>query len=192
MIDGECIMKFRVVVILLSLMFARCATYYHTFYDVPKSTFYTEGEKSLLEKTARPFNFDYGFEPDLELDFVFPLSQGFSDFKVNEKDLARALDTYDAQTVISYSEKIYLLKRVTMAKMEKYHTDQNWKNYTYIQKYLLPPLAYYSETLEKQALKKDKTYFDVIEKRKRAIDTRIRHEMWRKEFDNIWKNDYNS
>ncbi len=192
MIDGERIMKARVVIAVACMVLTRCATYYHTFYDVPKSTYYTEQEKSMLEKTVRVFEFDYGYEPDLELDYIYPLRPGFADFKTNEKELARALDAYDAPALIAYSEKIYRLKRLTLAKMEKYREDHSWKNYTYIQKYLLPPLDYYSDALEKQALKKDKAYLEVIEKRKKAIENRVRYDMWRKEFDDIWKTDYNS
>ena len=43
-------------------------------------------------------------------------------------------------------------------KMEKYREDGNWKNYTYIEKYLLPPLDHYSDVLEKQAMKRDRGY----------------------------------
>ena len=39
-------------------------------------------------------------------------------------------------------------------KMEQYRADGNWKNYTYINKYLMPPLDYYSGLIEKQAMKK--------------------------------------
>jgi hypothetical protein len=187
-------MKFRMAMVAFACLFlTRCAAYYNVVsFTNPKSTFYTEQEKKLLEKTVKSIEFDSGYDPSLNLDYVYPLTQGFTEFKAGDKDLSRALDDSDSQTVIGYSEKIYRLKTLTEMKKEKYRGNGDWKNYTFIDKYLLPPLNHYSGVLEKQAVKRDRKYQGEIEKRKNSIEKEVKYEMDRKEFDDIWKNDYNS
>ncbi|HQL83833.1 MAG TPA: hypothetical protein PK307_16660, partial [Spirochaetota bacterium] len=70
--------------------------------------------------------------------------------------------------------------------------DGNWKNYTYLEKYLKPPLEHYTGTLERQAVRRDRAYSADIEKRKKAIDENVRFEKRKLEFEAMWKNDYNS
>ena len=68
-----------------------CATYYHIFSGA-KSTYFTEQEKALLDKTTKSIDFDYGFDQDMELDYVFPMTQGYTIFKDGDKELSRALE----------------------------------------------------------------------------------------------------
>jgi len=192
----ECMIGIKIRVAMMAFMclfLTRCAVYYHILsFSDPKSTFYTEQEKEILVKTVKSIEFDYGYDPSLELDYVFPISQGYTEFKAGEKELSRVLEGSDASTLIEYNEKIYRLKKLTMMKMEKYRDDGNWKNYTFINKYLLPPLEHYSDAVEKQVLKRDKAYQYEIDNRKRVIDKKVQFEIQRKEFEDIWKNDYNS
>jgi hypothetical protein len=189
---GRVRMKIKCLVVILFCMFqARCATYYHIF-GPEKSTFYNDRELEILEKTVKAIDFGYGYDPDINLNYVFSLYHGFSDFKPDDKELTQAIDGMDSETLITYSEKIYWLKRVASFKLERYRETGDWKNYTFIRKYLLPPLDFYSDLLEKQALKKDKSYADRIDKRKMEIDQKIQWEMRRREFERLWKYDNNS
>ena len=192
----ECMigMKFRIAVVAFTCLFlTRCAAYYNIIsFTNPKSTFYTEEEKKLLEKTVKSIDFDSGYDPALDLDYVYPLTPGFTEFKAGDKDLSRALEGSDNETLIGYSEKIYRLKMITEMRMDKYRADGNWKNYTFINKYLLPPLTYYSGAVEKQALKRDRKYQNEIDSRKDTIEQKVKYDMYKKEFEDIWKNDYNS
>lgn len=187
-------MKIRTAILALMCLFtARCATYYHIVsFNEPKSVFFSEQEKEILEKTVKSIDFDYGYDPELDIDYVVPMTQGFTEFKAGEGGLARALDGVDGDTLADYSNKIYRLKKTTLLKMEKYREDENWKNYTFINKYLLPPLDYYSGLIEKQAIKKSRSYIYQIDNKKKEIDDSIQYEMRHEEFNNLWKNDYSS
>lgn len=187
-------MKFRMTMLVLACLFmTRCAAYYNIVsFTNPKSTFYTEEEKKLLEKTVKSIEFDSGYDPILDLDYVYPLTPGFTGFKAGDRELSKALEDSDNQTLIGYSEKIYRLKTITEFKMEKYKSNGDWKNYTFINKYLLPPLDHYSAVVEKQALKRDRKYQNEIDSRKNSIEKKVKYEMDKKEFEDIWKNDYNS
>jgi len=186
-------MKFRIAILALMCLFmARCATYYRIFsYNEPKSTFYTGGEKAILEKTVKSLDFDYGYDPALDLDYVVPLTEGFSEFRAGEGELARALADVDGRALADYNDKLYRLKKITLMKLEQCREDRIWKNYTFINKYLLPPLEYYSGLIEKQAIKRNSSYAREIDNRKRAVDESIEFEMRRKEFNDLWENDYN-
>jgi len=187
-------MKVRIAMAAFTCLFlTRCAAYYNVIsFTNPKSTYYTEQEKKLLEKTVKSIEFDSGYDPFLDLEYVYPLTPGYTEFKAGDKGLSKALEDSDSQTLIGYSEKIYRLKAITEIKMEKCRNKGDWKNYTFLNKYLLPPLAYYSGALEKQALKKDKSYQGEIDKRKNTIEKKVKYETDKKEFEEIWKNDYNS
>lgn len=187
-------MKIRTAILALMCLFmVRCATYYRIFsFNEPKSVLYTEQEKEILEKTVKSIDFDYGYDGELDIDYVVPMTEGFTEFKAGEGDIARALEGVDGGTLADYNDKIYRLKKTTLMKMEQYRADGNWKNYTYINKYLMPPLDYYSGLIEKQAVKKNRSYLYEIDKKKKAIDDSIQFEMRREEFNELWKNDYNS
>jgi hypothetical protein len=185
-------MKMRgIVCACLCLFTMRCATYYHIF-SGDKSTYFTEQETALLEKTTHSIDFDYGYDQVMDLDYVFPVTQGYSSFKEGDRELTRALDGVETGTVISFFEKIYRLKKLTDMRMEKYREDGNWRGYTYIEKYLSQPLAHYAGALEKQAAKRDRNYSSDVEKRKKAIDENVRFEKRKLDFEALWKNDYNS
>ena len=145
-------MKMRgIVIVCLCLFTQRCATYYHLF-SVEKSTYFSVKDAELLEKTTHAIDFDYGYDQVMDLDYVFPVTQGYTSYKDGEKELSRALEGIEPRTVVSFFEKIYRLKKFSELRMEKYSEDGDWKDYTYIQKYLLPPLVHYADVLEKQAV----------------------------------------
>ncbi len=187
-------MRIRIAIMIVMCFFmTRCATYYHMFsFTVPKSTYYTDQERKLLEMTTKSIEFDYGYNADLDLDYVFPVSSGYTEFKAGDRDLSKVLESVDSKTLIAYSEKIYRLKKMTAYRMEYYRSAGQWNNYTLINKYLFPPIDFYSSMVEKQAMKRDRDYMNNIEKRKKSMDKKTEHDMFRKEFEDIWKNDYNS
>jgi hypothetical protein len=185
-------MKIKIAMALLAcLCVSRCATFFHVF-PGPQSDFYSEREKEILAKTTKSIEFDYGYDQFVELDYVFPMTRGYAEFKTNDKELVRATDGVDDGALIAFSEKIYRLRKITMLKMEKFRAEGDWRDYTFLDKYLLPPLTHYSGVLEKQVIKRDRTYMNQLEKRKKAIDKNIEFEMRRQEFEDIWKTDYNS
>ncbi len=187
-------MKIRIVIMTVMCIFlTRCATYYNMFnLDIPTSTYYTKEERDLLVKTTKSINFDYGYNPNLDLDYVFPLTGGYTEFKAGDKDLAKVLENVDTGTLIAFSEKIYCLKRITAIRMDLYWKNGEWNNYTLFYKYLQPPIDFYSSMLEKQAMKRDKGYMLNIENRKKSLDKKSEYEVYWKEFLKIWKNDYDS
>jgi hypothetical protein len=185
-------MRIRVLLcVCLCLFTMRCATYYHIF-STEKSTYFTEKEQALLEKTTHSIDFDYGYDQVMDLDYVFPVTQGFTTYKDGDRELSRVLDGVDAKDVVAFYEKMYRLKKETEMRMEKYREDGNWRNYTYIDRYIRPPMEHYTGVLERQAVRRDRVFSGEVEKRKKAIDQNVRFEKKKNDFEALWKNDYNS
>src|SRR5271157_5325619 len=103
-------MKIKIVLFVLScLLLLRCATYYNLLGE-SKSDYLTNKDIEVVDKTAKSADFGYGFAEDVDLDYLFPLYQGFTEFKPADKELSKTIDGMDAGTLIYYSEKIYRLK----------------------------------------------------------------------------------
>ena len=64
-----------------------------------RASCYTEQEKEILEKTVKSIDFDYGYDGELDIDYVVPMTEGFTEFKAGERDIARALEGVDGGTL---------------------------------------------------------------------------------------------
>jgi len=168
-----------------------CASFYRLF-PGQGSTFYDKSEVELLKLTTKAMDFDYGYDADLELDYVFPLYEGFDTFKPADRELEKALAAVDVRSIITFNEKIYRLKKVTENRMAMYRDAKDWKAYTFLSKYIAPAVEYYAEQIEKQAIKRDPSYRQVLDERKRQVEEDMRTEELRQEFEELWKNDYQS
>lgn len=185
-------MKIQAAILALSCLFqAGCAMYYHIM-PRPRSDYFAPEERAILEKTTDAIEFDAAFDEYIRLDYVFSQAPGFDSFKGGEKEISRAMEGLDGDAIVAYHEKIYRLKLLTAMKMEQYRKDGNWKQYTYIRTYLLPPLDHYAALVEQQAVKRVRGYRDVIEERKNDIQRSIDLELRRREFDELWEYDYDA
>ena len=185
-------MKKGALILALSCLFhAGCALYYHIM-PRPRSDYFSPGERALLEKTTRAIEFDAAFDEEIRLDYVFPLAPGFDAFKGGEREIARAFDGTDGGALVAYSEKLFRLKVLTAMRMEQYRKDGNWRQYTYLNTYLKPPLDHYAALVEQQAVKRVPGYREVLEERKDIIQRNMDVERRRGEFNELWKYDYDS
>ena len=179
-----------ILIISICLSQVNCATFYKLFPE--KSTFYSKQEMEILDKTTKAIEFDHGFDPELNLEYVFPQHGEYADINVKKKNFSKMLQGIERDSLVAYCEKIYRLKKLTHYKMGRYNEKKEWKNYTFIKKYLLPPLDNYYNLLEEQVFLKNDSNKKVYYKRKRAIDKEIDDEIKRLNFEEIWENEYDS
>ncbi len=182
-------LRVAVIVALAACSFG-CNTYYNLF--GVKQDFYTPEQIVLHENVLKAIDFDYGFDMDTELDYVHPEYEGFDKFKADEKDFQKAVKSIPTEDLLPYYEKLYRLRFKYGLRMSRYERTGQWKYYTFIEKYLLPPLAHYTDLVEKEVIKRDKGYRDALDLRKEEMDNEIREEQYKKEFDDLWQYDYNS
>ncbi|MCP4130465.1 MAG: hypothetical protein GY754_05740 [bacterium] len=169
-------MKFRrFIIILLPIFFMQCSMYYYFFKD--ESTFFTPRERQMLASTTQAVGYDYGYDVKVSLDYVFPAAPGDGDISGKGSAMATALATYDGKAVVAFYEKMYTLRAMTLFKMAEYKEDEDWKEFTYIEKYLLPSLEKYVTLLQGQALRKEASYGSIIEKRKKLIEDIVNEEL---------------
>ncbi|HQO39344.1 MAG TPA: hypothetical protein PK986_02640, partial [Spirochaetota bacterium] len=74
----------RIIPLLLPLLLIlNCSTWYQL--TKKESRYYTEEEKLILEATTAAVDFRYGFDPSLELDYVYKAGT-FSEKELTDKN----------------------------------------------------------------------------------------------------------
>jgi len=162
-------MKIKIITFVLMPLFLVQCTMWNSFFK-KESTYFNAQDKQILESTLNSIDFDYGYDNEIDLDYVFVSSFSKEETSANRGNFEKALKRYDIKTAVMFYEKIYRLKSITVFKMNGYKNSGNWKEFTYIKKYHFPPLEKYTELLEKYILKKNKNYGKQIKTRKKIID----------------------
>jgi len=169
----------RLLILLLPLFFLQCSSLSSLWYDITKkeSTYYNDSEKQILEETTAAIDFRYGFDPDIEIDYIYRAGS-FPDKELEgkSKKMLDVLKKYEKQKVIEFYEKIYMLKEIQSVYMANAQKDEEWGDFTLIQKYILPDTEKYVEMLEKNVLLIDENYKKIIEERKGEIRKQVEAE----------------
>jgi len=188
------------ILILLACLLANCSTYYRMFGE--KSTYFTDEEKALLGRISQSLDYDYGFDVDLKVDYVFSYTYLEKEIPENEKlkketvakdkNLNNALKGYSRDSVKAFYEKIYKLRCINSHWMNYYKEKKDWKNYTYLEKYILPSVVTFTDLLEKNVIQADKAYAAGIEQRKKEIEKQAELEIEENKRHQLLENDYDA
>jgi hypothetical protein len=157
-------MNHRLAILLLPLMLLQC-TYYNKAFK-KDSQFYTDQEKRMLAETTTALTFSYGYDADIELEYVLYYPYTKQDFAAKENALQQLVMKYDNRQYIAFCEKMFYLRAVSAEQAIQYSRNKVWKYTTYINTYLIPPLDEYVLMLYKNLLIKVPEYGAVMEKRK--------------------------
>lgn len=168
MLTRKSLMLLLIPVVILT----QCTTWYRL--TKKESKYYTPIEMNILADTTAAIDFRYGFDPDLELDYIYMAGNfSTSEFLLKEKKLKDALLKYKTEEVIAFYEKIYRLTEILAWNMNDYKEDKEWAESTLIEKYLLPDTKKFLEMLEKNVILIDVQYRNTIEERKRVIKEEV-------------------
>ena len=163
----------RIIPLLLPLfLILNCSTWYQL--TKKESRYYTEEEKLILEATTAAVDFRYGFDPSLELDYVYKAGT-FSEKELTDKNkkMLEVLRKIDREKVVAFYEKMFRLKEIITWNMNNAQKDGEWDDYTLISKYILPDTEKYVEMLEKNVILIDQNYKRTIEERKGEIKKQV-------------------
>jgi len=132
-----------------------------------ESKLFSEVEKIMINETTASIDFKYGYDPDLEIDYVFKAGT-FTDSEINAKspEMKKVLLKYSSKEIISFYEKVFQIKETQIWKMNYLKSRKKWVNSTYIQKYIMPEMDQFYVILENNVLQIDAAYSTQIEKRK--------------------------
>ena len=109
----------------------------------------------LLEQTTQALDYGYGYDQKLDLGLVYNYSFSKLNAAQKEKNFADIVMKADNRHYLSFCLHVYGIYAETLYKKDRFRADKNWKYYTYLKKYLLPPLKAYLDLLEKYLLIKD-------------------------------------
>ncbi len=171
------------IILIMPLMLLECQSSIWIMLTKKESKLYTEVEKMMLNETTASINFKYGYDPDLEIDYVYKAGI-FADKDIIAKspEMKKALVKYKPEEIISFYEKIVQLKETQVWKMNYLKNREKWVNTTFIQKYTLPEAEQYLDILEKNVIQIDPAYSGNIENRKNELKV-IVAERLQKELD---------
>lgn len=164
-------MRIKILMIMiLPLLLLECQTSIWTILSRKDSKLYSEVEKVMLGETTASVDYKYGYDPDLEFDYVYKAGS-FTDKEVTDKspEMKKVLLKYNSKQIIAFYEKILQLKETQEWKMNYYLDKKNWVNSTFIQKYTLGEAELFLEILEKNVLQIVPEYGEKIAKRKIEI-----------------------
>ncbi len=176
------------LLIILPLMLIECQTSIWTMITRKDSKLFTASELLIIADTTSAIGFQYGFDPDLEMDYVYRSGTGITtdkDFTAKSPEMKKALLKYKTDEIITFFEKIIELKEAQLWKLNLYRERKKWPNATYLQKYVLPDTNLYFDILEKNVLETVPEYSEKISQRKEeikmALSARLREELEKKE-----------
>jgi hypothetical protein len=135
-----------------------------------ESDFFNSNEIKMLEATTSVIGYDYGYDSEPDLDYVFTYKYSEKGVKNKPGKLGGALEGFDKSSLVRFYEKVYILRFKTIKVRGKYRENREWKEYTHVDKYLLPSLEKYIQLLEKQVLVKAPDYRSRIASRKKEIE----------------------
>lgn len=168
--------KSLILLLIPVVLLTQCTTWYKI--TKKESKYYTPAEKSMLADTTSAIDFRYGFEPDLELDYIYMAGNfSASELAAKEKIMKDVLQKYRTEEVTAFYEKIYRLTEILTWYMNDYREDEDWTETTLIEKYLLPDTKKFLEMLEKNVILIDVKYRNTIEERKRIIKEQVKEDL---------------
>lgn len=135
-----------------------------------ESDFFSSKEIKILEATTSAIGYDYGYDSEPDLDYVFTFTYSEKGMKNKSAKLKGALDKFDNSSLVRFYEKVCILRFKTIKVKGKYRENKDWKEYTHVSKYLLPTLEKYIRLLEEQVLAKVPAYGSKIASRKKEIE----------------------
>jgi len=171
------------MIMLLPLLLLECSTLSWekiswTLLGKKETRLYSEVEKIMLAETTASIDYKFGYDPDLEMDYVYKAGT-FTDKEITAKSPAmkKVLLKYSPKEIISFYEKIVQLKDTQIWKMNYSKKKKNWVDSTYIQKYTLAEAEQYLDILEKNVIQIDAAYSEKIEKRKKEIKRMVAYKL---------------
>jgi len=155
------------MIMILPLLLLECQTLSLSMLTKKESKLFSEVEKIMINETTASIDFKYGYDPDLEIDYVFKAGT-FTDSEINAKspEMKKVLLKYSSKEIISFYEKVFQIKETQIWKMNYLKSRKKWVNSTYIQKYIMPEMDQFYVILENNVLQIDAAYSTQIEKRK--------------------------
>jgi hypothetical protein len=111
--------------------------------------FLTAEEKGIMKRTTQTIDAGFGYDPEVELYYVFTFGYGEENALKKETDFAEQVKSVEKPNIVAYYTTMYRIKAMTAYKASWYRNWRLNKFATYVKKYLLPPMEKYTAMLQK-------------------------------------------
>ncbi|HSV96514.1 MAG TPA: hypothetical protein VLM75_06200 [Spirochaetota bacterium] len=122
---------------------------------VRDDSIFSPAQKKMLEKTSEALDYGFGFDDEIEIDYIHSHSFSETNMPAREKALAAALQDFSPDDILEFYKKLYRLGAMMRHRMSAYEIERDWKQYTYVKNYLIPPLDTFTGHIRKQLLAKN-------------------------------------
>ena len=172
------------IITVLPLLFLGCQSAIWLSLNKKESKLYSEKELLILKDTTSAVNYDYGYDPDLLLDYLF-IAGKFTDKEITARapEMKKAMVKHNSGDIISFYEKIIQLQEIQFWKIELLTKNKKWVEVTFIQREFLPETELFLSMLEKNVIQMNPQYALNLEEKKNTLrkNTKIRLDV---EYDN--------
>ncbi len=134
------------VVLLMSTLWS-CSTFNSLFYVENK--YFTPKERGIVDDLALSIDFRRGYDNKIELNYVYAAGKFSQKEYWSRKHLfVQAIRKYKKSTCLGILKKIYQMEKKATIDMKKYKEEEEWDNYTYISKYIIPEIKQFIAIFE--------------------------------------------
>ncbi|MDY6934108.1 MAG: hypothetical protein SVZ03_07785 [Spirochaetota bacterium] len=158
-------MNLKKMIIIVATILCGC-----TLFQAKKNSLLTESEISILDKTTNALDYGYGYDREIELDYIYSHSFSEQGYDQKEEAFAKIVNKINPNIIAIFHEKIYRIYAMTDYKMNKYKNDAKWKYHIFIKNELFPPLDKYLSLLQKYISKRDSTFVEDFNYKRKLID----------------------
>jgi hypothetical protein len=164
----------HLILLILPVLLTDCQGSLLTTLTRKDTRLFNESQIAVLKDTTAAIDYKYGFDPDLEIDYVFKAGT-IPDREITAKSpqMKKILQENYLKDAVTFYEKIFEMKETQIWKMTQLREKKKWTDTTYIQKYILPETELYLDILEKNIIQLDTAYGEKIEKRKSELKKMI-------------------
>jgi len=146
------IFKRLLYIFILSALFTGCSTISSWTYK--ENMYFTAAEKAVIDDVALSIDFRRGYDSNIKLNYMYAAGK-FSEkeYRSRENLFVQSLKAYKASECLAVYKKTYEMELIAEKNLYEYKEDEEWENYTYIKKYILPEIKLFNKIFE-QSLRK--------------------------------------
>ena len=102
----------------------------------------------LMKQTTEAIDFDFGYDTEFDIFYVFSFSHSKKNMPAKERELAKVVGGANLNELANFYSRVIKMHMSIDHKINFFKNRQDWKNYTYYKNYLLPPMEEYRSLIK--------------------------------------------
>lgn len=134
-------------------------------FPLKQKNFFDKKEKEIIERTCKEIGLRFGYNSEIDFNYVFILSKD----KQKSKNFSKILTEYEDKILFNYYLKLYRLYEMNKYLTDYYKKEKIWKNYNLMRLELLPAMELYFSQLDSFFKNSKKNLYSDLELQKPEI-----------------------